>query len=50
MDCSVALPSLGCHVGAYISLAMEMQLPPERVVLCIQPLLEIFFICLLVLH
>ena len=27
---------LGCQVGPYISLAMEKQLPPERVVLCIQ--------------
>ena len=28
--------SLGCHVVPYISLAMEKQLSPERVVLCIQ--------------
>ena len=27
---------LGCRVGPYISLAMEKQLPPERVVLRIQ--------------
>ena len=40
---------LGCHVVPYTWLPMEKQLPPERVALCIQQILEVSLIRLLVL-
>ena len=38
-----------CHLLPYISLAMEKQLPPERVVLCIQHSKRFPLSCLLVM-